>query len=191
MFHHAAQARCSPQLLVGGHERCAQRGDQSDVERVVEARVLGASPRPPWPAHRSSGGDGRPVARRSGAVSRRRRQASCRAGRAVAVRCPPRRRSDAGRGTPQRPAVGASPPLGRNARGGRKSGQTRYCSSFRTCWPKSGKLTRRSRPQAADGSTPRHSAHETCSRTRSRARHRPLVGPMLPIGSPSSSEISA
>jgi hypothetical protein len=32
---------------------------------------------------------------------------------------------------------------------------------------------------------------EACSRSRSLARHRPRVGPMLPIGSPSWSEISA
>ena len=30
-----------PTLLVGGHERCAQRGGQSGVERVVEAQVPG------------------------------------------------------------------------------------------------------------------------------------------------------
>ena len=72
-----------------------------------------------------------------------------------------------------------------------RAGQTRYCSSSRTCWPKSGTPTRRSRPQAAGGSTLRHLAHEACSRTRSRARHRPRVGPMLPTGSPSSSDMSA
>ena len=72
-----------------------------------------------------------------------------------------------------------------------RAGQTRYCSSSRTCWPKSGLPTRRSRPQAAGGSTLRHLAHEACSRTRSRARHRPRVGPMLPTGSPSSSDMSA
>ena len=33
--------------------------------------------------------------------------------------------------------------------------------------------------------------HEAWSSTRSRARHRPRVGPMLPTGSPSWSEISA
>ena len=43
----------------------------------------------------------------------------------------------------------------------------------------------------AGGSMPRHWDQEGCSRTRSRARHRPRVGPMLPMGSPSSSDMSA
>ena len=54
-----------------------------------------------------------------------------------------------------------------------------------------GGLSRRSRRPAAGGSTRRHWAHDACSRTRSRARQRPRVGPMLPTGSPSSSEMSA
>ena len=65
------------------------------------------------------------------------------------------------------------------------------CSSSRTCWPRSGVPSRRLRPREAGGSMPRHLAHEACSRTRSWARHRPRVGPMLPIGSSSSSEMSA
>ena len=72
-----------------------------------------------------------------------------------------------------------------------RAGQMRWCSSSRTCWPRSGMPSRRSRPQEAGGSMPRHLAHEACSRTRSWARHRPRVGPMLPIGSSSSSEMSA
>ena len=73
----------------------------------------------------------------------------------------------------------------------RAAGRMRCCCSCRTCWPRSGTPSRRWRPPAAGGWMSRHSAQDACSRTRSRARHRPRVGPMLPTGRPSSSDISA
>ena len=72
-----------------------------------------------------------------------------------------------------------------------RGARMRCCCSFRTCWPRSGGLSRKWRPPAAGGWTRRRSAHDACSRTRSWARHRPRVGPMLPTGRSSSLDMSA
>ena len=76
-------------------------------------------------------------------------------------------------------------PRGSPGRACGDAARPRCCCSCRTCWPRFARPTQRWKAQAAGGLTSKHWAHEACSRTRSRARHRPRVGPMLPIGSPS------
>jgi hypothetical protein len=77
----------------------------------------GAAPMPPWPARRSSGGDGRPVARPSAAVSQRRRPASWLAGRAGS--CAASARAGWRNGTPSSADTAASPARATPARSAR------------------------------------------------------------------------
>ena len=86
---------------------------------------------------------------------------------------------------------GTDIPVVEPGRARRSAGRTRCCCSSRTCWPRSGRPTRRSRPQAAGGWTPRHLAHEACSRTRSRARHVPGWGRCCRSAARARSDISA